>query len=165
MPRVVFVTPDVDIEPETATLERVAHELELIGSRTGAYDGLGAAGALRAALTSPAAEVRIVLDDEWTLQQRGALARALDHVRNAHGLDHEGSRLRAPFVLAIEPRTYGVRSLTGSGAPHQTWSYTGPYDAGDRIVLTDGSEWRVVEVEEAPHGPHSTLVVDEYRRK
>ncbi len=109
------------------------------------------------------------------------LARALDHVRNATGpeslaefeqmigrnLALLGVRDRLLDQLNFSPLTYRLRSWFLAGEGVTFFSYTGLYEAGDRLVRSGGEDGalRVTEVAKKPTpAKDGVLVVEHWER-
>jgi hypothetical protein len=160
MARVTFTIPDSAYEPEPATLERLLDELDRLHRDGANYDGPAAAHRIRDARQS-AAEVAKLDLVEWPGSERIALVRALDHLFNSHDLNDEAAqRLREAHTFPGMPTRYEVRSfLAGELKPTRFSSNTGEYEPGDRIVVGDGTAWKVIEVEAGDSRPR--LVLDD----
>ncbi len=105
------------------------------------------------------------------------LVRALDHLRNAHPQqfdDVELNEQHRPLFEARDqlltryptaPLTYRLRSWELDGNDAIFWSYSGPYEEGDRLVTPGGHAWRVLEaVREATKIDNGVLVVESWRQ-
>jgi hypothetical protein len=92
--------------------------------------------------------------------------RALDHLRNrgatSRGLDSARNSLLVQ--LSIPPLSYRLRSwhFDWTEQDQRFWSYTGPYNVGDRLIVGGGIELRVFSVElEASSCEPGVLVVEQ----
>jgi hypothetical protein len=153
MARVVFLTPDIACEPGPTTLNELLCELDLLAS--GGTDGPAAARRIRESGELPGEYATLDLR-EWPGEERIALVRALDHLHNAGRLD-EAARLLLDPHTAIFPVRYELRGLAAQIKPSRFVSNSGEYQAGDRIVLGDGSAWTVIDVEAGVTRPRLVL--------
>ena len=107
-----------------------------------------------------------------------SVARALDHLRNQHRVPFEeietapshrhlnDARDALLTRLGMSPLTYRLRSWEFGGKDETFWSYTGQYEAGDRMVAAPDEVFTVVSVEK-PATPvdDGVLVVERLRRR
>jgi hypothetical protein len=94
------------------------------------------------------------LDD----QQRAILRRATDHLINLKPND-DVIKIRDALRGPGQWTSYSVRKIRG-GRPFDFTSYSGSYGMNDRLIDTDGSEYRVVGL--GPGDPPE-LVVEAWR--
>ena len=167
MPGLVFVVPNLEIELSAGEREAVERELALLVREGATYD---AAGALERLGQTGADAVVDVAD--WPLADVHALARALDHLRNLEHRDHtpvprpsalHELRDRLIDAFELEDLTYElvltVRAEDEDDQERVLFSFTGPYEPGDRVVAHDsGRELTVVSVEQGEF--HDRIVCD-----
>lgn len=136
----------------------VRAELKLLVREASTYDAAGAGIRI-----DRAQRKRRVHLEEWPHADRGALARALDHLWNVdralpppleHRPRHE-LRDHVARYAGFEPLTYDLVVGPEAEIFH---SYTGPYEAGDRIVALSGRALRVASVEAG--GVHDRLICE-----
>ena len=160
MARVVFAIPDTEYEPVPVTLARLLDELDLLHRDGANYDGPAAAERIRRAAESSTDVAKLSLPEECSDAERCALARGLNHVWNTGQLtgDTDAQRLRS-WLLTDVATEYEIRSLIPRAVkPGHFGSRAGAYEPGDRIVVRDGTAWKVVEVELGEE--HPRLVLD-----
>jgi hypothetical protein len=147
-------------------------QIDLLGQRTVALtddeataisaevDALGAVDAIRG--SAPDGQT-LVVDDENVV----VIVRALDHVRNAHGSYTATDEARDSLLryAALSPLAYRLRSWEFQDGEERTfWSYTGSYEANDRIVEAQAKVYDVVRVErQATPLEHGVLLVQSSR--
>ena len=123
-------------------------------------DALGAGDAVHG--SEP--DDRILVVDDGNV---GVIVRALDHVRNAQGANSGVDEARDSLLryVALSPLTYRLRSWEFQAGEERTfWSYTGAYEAHDRIVAAQSNVFDVVRVErEATPLEHGVLLVQSRR--
>ena len=147
-------------------------QIDLLGQRTVALtddeatalsaevDALGAVGAIRG--SAPDGQTLVVNDENVAV-----IVRALDHVRNSHGSYGATDEARDSLLryAALSPLAYRLRSWEFQDGEERTfWSYTGAYEANDRIVEGQSKVYDVVRVErQATPLEHGVLLVQSSR--
>ena len=147
-------------------------QIDLLGQRTVALtddeataisaevDALGAVDAIRG--SAPDGQTLVVNDENVVV-----IVRALDHVRNSHGSYSATDEARDSLLryAALSPLAYRLRSWEFQDGEERTfWSYTGSYEANDRIVEAQAKVYDVVRVErQATPLEHGVLLVQSSR--
>ena len=147
-------------------------QIDLLGQRTvsvtddeataisAEVDALGAVDAIRG--SAPDGQTLVVNDENVVV-----IVRALDHVRNSHGSFVATDEARDSLLryAALSPLAYRLRSWEFQDGEERTfWSYTGSYEANDRIVETQSKVYDVVRVErQATPQEHGVLLVQSSR--
>ena len=147
-------------------------QIDLLGQRTVALTDdeataisseVGALGAVDAIRGSAADAQTLVVNDENVV----VIVRALDHVRNSHGSYVATDEARDSLLryAALSPLAYRLRSWEFQDGEERTfWSYTGSYEANDRIVEAQSKVYDVVRVErQATPLEHGVLLVQSSR--
>lgn len=145
-----FRYPDVEVALADADVEPLVTELaELAQTRFGA-----SAIALVDRISIGGQRIdmeRLVWGQFW------ALLRALDHVRNAGQLSREAQRVRD--ALAATGITYRLEDPTGTQGVF--FSYSGPYEEGDRLVAMSKAAFRVDRTD-SPESEPTLLICGEW---
>jgi hypothetical protein len=158
----VFHVPDVETELGDDDLAGLKRELGFLARDGATYDAAGA----RARITLTRRGARVDLE-EWPHAEVRGLARALDHLWNLdraesppprHRPRHELREYVAGY-LRIESVTYERVIAREVEIFH---SYTGPYEAGDRVVDLSGLTLRVTRLEAGD--PLERLICERSRR-
>ena len=173
MDGLVFLVPDERFVVPADDVARLLGELELLDREDAVYDARGAGERInRAAELGTAADTLEL--EVWLREEVHALARALDHIRNAS--PHFPPPLVSPVgqplfllrdavitVYQFGAVTYELSPLiAGREARERLFaSYTGPYDLGDRLLYLYGEEYRVVGRADA--AVHERLLVERFR--
>lgn len=159
MAALVFFSPDVETELGIEDVPVVMAELSVLVRPDWWFDAAGAVARLETARSSG-----VVVDlREWERPELAAFARALDHIRNAEPASDIPEprplsllRDRVIAYAGLEQRTYDF-TVTPDLDVRQFFSYTGPYDVGDRLVAPHDHGLRLVVVERQPGDPNEHL--------
>ena len=152
-----FHVRDRDVEVNAATVDAIRDELEKIAATnpprpdvTSLIDELGL-HFIEANAGLDENGPTFALDD----QQGAILRRATDHLINLKPND-DVIKIRDALRGPGQWTSYSVRKIRG-GRPFDFTSYSGSYGMNDRLIDTDGSEYRIVGL--GPGDPPE-LVVD-----
>ena len=155
-----FHVRDRDVEVNAATVDAIRDELEKIeAANPPRPDATRLLDELKLHFIKAIAGLdengpTFALDD----QQRAILRRATDHLINLKPND-DVIKIRDALRGPGQGTSYSVRKIRG-GRPFDFTSYSGSYGVNDRLIDTDGSEYRVVGV---GHGDPPELVVEAWR--
>ena len=143
MTNVAIRIPDATIPITNDDLRLLLDELHAINRPEASYDA-----------TTAIKELERTDVDQHDLPStaRWAVARALDHLRNAGNLTNRDGlqRIRDALVPNFMSRTYEIQIVDDWVENEGLFSYSGPYELGDRLVTRSG-EWTVARIE--PLGP------------
>ena len=141
VPGARIFTPEVVFEIDEGDKMVLVFELLSIKRADAPFDAETAADLLQTPSAQP-----VEFDD----RQAYAVVRALDNLRDGNRLDGRSELLRIREALRGRlqlPTVSYELGLPGAGDLVGWISYSGPREAGDRLLTHDGSQWRVVSVE------------------
>jgi hypothetical protein len=147
MPGARIKTPEIVIEIDDEETFLLTGELYSIDRPNAPFDAAQAADLLQTPSAQPV---------EFTDTQAHAVLRALGNLRSANRMNKRRELMRAGRALdGYHPRGQAIsyNLVLGDQAKDRRWeSYSGPYEAGDRLTVPEG-DWRVVDRDDGATPP------------